>query len=207
MTFDWLPSFFAAWNWVDWLFAAILLYGLVSGAWRGLSHELAVLLSYAFAVVATRMAYAPLSEFLGRILPWSGDYLRLTAIFLTLLVAVLVLWGVRMALGVVMSFAFKGWLERVGGALAGTFRWGLLAILLLHIASLLPWSPLQRAILYDSSVVRVLIPNVEQKYNEIAEKASLPPISNPTGVRLPSDDAFYMPPLVGDTAADNGPFE
>ena len=193
---SWMPTFFATWNWVDWSFWAIVVLGACYGLWRGLSHELAVLLSYVFAILVTRLAYEPLANWLGRILSWSPDILRLTAVLLSLAAAILLMWGVRLVFGKIMSFAFKGWLERGGGLLAGAFRWGILGILLLHILSLLPSAGLQRAILYDSVTGRELIPCAAETYNDIAAKAYLPPIENPTGLRLPQSDAVYMPPPV-----------
>lgn len=192
---DWFASLSASWNWIDYAFSAVVLFGLVTGILRGLSHELAVLLSYVFALLATRLAYAPLADFLSRSLDWPQDMLNLLAVLLALGTAILVLWGVRLALGAIMSFAFKGWFERVGGGLAGAFRWGVLALLLLHVLSLLPWSALQRTILYDSAVGRTLIPCAEEKYNQIARDAYLPSIDNPTGVRL-DPNAVYMPPVL-----------
>jgi uncharacterized membrane protein required for colicin V production len=196
MSWDWLTGLFAGWNCVDWAFWAVVAYGCVAGIFRGLSHELAVLLSYAVAVAVTRVAYEPVADWLGRMVELSPSTLRLVSVLVLLAVVAVVMWGVVKVFGGIMSFAFKGAIERVGGALAGTFRWGLLAVLLMHILSLVPWAPMQRAILYDSVVGRKLIPQAESTYNEIAEKASLPPIANPTGLRLPDDKAFYMPPAV-----------
>lgn len=193
---SWLTDLWAGWNWVDWAFWAVVAYGCVAGIFRGLSHELAVLLSYAVAVGVTRVAYEPVAGWLGSMVDLSPSTLRLASVLLLLAVVVLVMWAVVKLFGGIMSFAFKGAIERVGGALAGTFRWGLLAVLVMHILSLVAWAPLQRAILYDSVVGCKLIPQAESTYNEIAEKASLPPIANPTGLRLPDDKAFYMPPDV-----------
>ena len=54
----------ATWNWVDWLFVAMLLYGGAMGAVRGLSHELAMLIGMIAAVTVTWLFYEPVSAWL-----------------------------------------------------------------------------------------------------------------------------------------------
>ena len=179
-------------GWVDALVILSLLLGIVFGWLRGLSHELAVLLSFVAAIVATCAGYAPLADFLHDRLGWNLELLRLVSVVLLLLAALACMWLLRAALGLLMSFAFKGWVERVGGALAGGIRWLLTSLVLLLALSFVPWSPLQRAILYDSFTGRNVLPLVADSYNDLAAAGELLPADRPAGVAPPQ---LVMPPV------------
>ena len=179
-------------NWVDWAFVAVLLYGAAMGAVRGLSSELATLIGMVVAAVVTRLFYEPVSFWICERWGWNEEVTRLFAV---VLLALLVLYGmrlVRIALGAMMTFSFKGLVERVGGLLAGFVRLGAIALLLLLAASFVPSSNLQRAVMMESSVGRQALPLLVAKYNELAEKAAMLPAEIPVGVQLPQ---AVMPPL------------
>ena len=179
-------------NWVDWAFVAVLLYGAAMGAVRGLSSELATLIGMVVAAVVTRLFYEPVSFWICERWGWNEEVTRLFAV---VLLALLVLYGmrlVRIALGAMMTFSFKGLVERVGGLLAGFVRLGAIALLLLLAASFVPSANLQRAVMMESSVGRQTLPLLVAKYNELAEKAAMLPAEIPVGVQLPQ---AVMPPL------------
>lgn len=179
-------------NWVDWAFAATLLYGAAMGAVRGLSHELATLIGMVAAVVVTRLFYEPVSFWICERWGWNEEVTRLVAV---VALALLTLYGMRLlriALGAMMTFAFKGLVERVGGLLAGFVRLGAIALVLLLAASFVPSAKLQRAVMIDSSVGRQALPLLVAKYNELAAKAALLQAEIPVGVQLPQ---AVMPPL------------
>ena len=179
-------------NWVDWAFVAVLLYGAAMGAVRGLSSELATLIGMVVAAVVTRLFYEPVSFWICERWGWNEEVTRLFAV---VLLALLVLYGmrlVRIALGAMMTFSFKGLVERVGGLLAGFVRLGAIALLLLLAASFVPSSNLQRAVMMESSVGRQALPLLVAKYNELAEKAAMLPAEIPVGVQLPQ---AVMPPV------------
>lgn len=182
-------------GWVDALVILSLVLGIVFGWLRGLSHELAVLLSFVAAIVATCAGYAPLADFLQARLGWNLELLRLVSVVLLLLGALACMWLLRAALGLLMSFAFKGWVERVGGALAGGIRWTLTSLVLLLALSFVPYSPLQRAILYDSFTGRSVLPLVADSYNDLAAAGDLLPADRPAGVAPPQ---LVMPPVDSD---------
>lgn len=182
----------ATWNWVDWLFVAVLLYGAAMGAVRGLSHELATLIGMVVAVVVTRLFYEPVSFWICDRWGWNEEITRLMAV---VVLALLTLYGMRLlriALGAMMTFAFKGLVERLGGLLAGFFRLGVIYLVLLLAASFVPWSGLQRAVMYESRIGPAALPLLVEKYNELAEKAAILQAEVPVGVVLPQT---VMPPL------------
>ena len=179
-------------NWVDWAFVAVLLYGAAMGAVRGLSSELATLIGMVVAAVVTRLFYEPVSFWICERWGWNEEVARLFAV---LLLALATLYGmrlVRLALGAMMTFSFKGLVERVGGLLAGFVRLGAIALVLLLAASFVPSAKLQRAVMMDSSVGRQALPLLVAKYNELAEKAAMLPAEIPVGVQLPQ---AVMPPV------------
>ena len=179
-------------NWVDWTFVAVLLYGAAMGAMRGLSSELATLIGMVVAAIVTRLFYEPVSFWICDRWGWNEEVTRLFAV---VLLALLVLYGmrlVRIALGALMTFSFKGLVERVGGLLAGFVRLGAIALVLLLAASFVPSSKLQRAVMLDSTVGRQALPLLVEKYNELAAKAAMIPAEIPVGVQLPQ---AVMPPV------------
>ena len=179
-------------NWVDWAFVAVLLYGAAMGAVRGLSSELATLIGMVVAAVVTRLFYEPVSFWICERWGWNEEVTRLFAVVLLALAALYGMRLVRIALGAMMTFSFKGLVERVGGLLAGFVRLGAIALLLLLAASFVPSSNLQRAVMMDSSVGRQALPLLVAKYNELAEKAAMLPAEIPVGVQLPQ---AVMPPV------------
>ena len=179
-------------NWVDWAFVAVLLYGAAMGAVRGLSSELATLIGMVVAAVVTRLFYEPVSFWICERWGWNEEVTRLFAVVLLALAALYGMRLVRIALGALMTFSFKGPVERVGGLLAGFCRCGAVFILLLLAASFVPSAKLQRSVMMDSSVGRQALPLLVAKYNELAEKAAMLPAEIPVGVQLPQ---AVMPPL------------
>ena len=181
-------------NWVDWTFAAALLYGAGMGAVRGLSSELATLIGMVVAVIVTRLFYEPVSFWVCARWGWNE---QITRLFAVVLLALLALYGMRLlriALGAMMTFSFKGLVERGGGLLAGFFRLGVIALVLLLAASFVPSSTLQRAVMYDSAVGRQALPLLVAKYNELAAKAAMLPAEIPIGV----EPQAILPPLPED---------
>ena len=178
-------------NWVDWTFAAVLLYGAAMGAVRGLSSELATLIGMVVAVIVTRLFYEPVSYWICDRWGWNEGVTRLFAVVLLALLALYGMRLLRIALGALMTFSFKGLVERVGGLLAGFVRLGAIALVLLLAASFVPSAWLQRAVMLDSTVGRQALPLLVEKYNELATRAALIQAEVPIGVELPQ---AVMPP-------------
>ena len=180
-------------NWVDWLFIAVLLYGAAMGAVRGLSHELATLIGMVVSVVVTRIFYEPVSFWICDRWGWNEELTRLLAVVALMLLTLYGMRLLRIALGAMMTFAFKGLVERLGGLLTGLVRQGVVFLVLLLAASFVPWAGLQRAVMYDSATGRTVLPYLVKEYNEMAEKAALLQAEVPVGVELPQS---VMPPIV-----------
>ena len=186
-------------NWVDWAFAAVLLYGAATGLVRGLSRELATLIAMAVAVIVVRLFYEPASAWVCARWNLDSGITRLAAVVVLALVTLYGMRLLRIALGTLMTFSFKGLVERVGGLLTGVVRQGTVFLVLLLAASFVPSSGLQRAVMYDSATGRTVLPFLVATYNEMAAKAALIQAEMPVGVELPET---VMPPLPDPGSAD-----
>ena len=192
----------SAYNWVDAVFAAVLVYGAVMGLARGLSHELATLIGMVVAVIVTRLFYEPLAAWICGRWGWDAEITRLAAVVVLALAALYGMRLLRIALGTLMTFSFKGLVERVGGLLTGMVRQGTVFLVLLLAASFVPSSGLQRAVMYDSATGRTVLPYLVMEYNAMAEKAALLQAEVPVGVELPQS---VMPPIVLPDEGDYAP--
>ena len=187
-------------GWVDGGLLVALLLGILLGAKRGLSHELAILAGFALAVLATRLGYVPLADWMAERVSWSLPVLRFLAV-LALMVASLAAMGlVRLALGALMSFAFKGWIERLGGALAGGLRYGLIYLVAMMALSFLPVRNVEIAI-RDSYTGERILPLLFDTYNAWADREGIVPASRPVGIELPQ---VVMPPDDGENVENGG---
>ncbi len=189
-------------NWVDWLFIAILLYGAAMGAMRGLSYELATLIGMVVAVVVTRMFYEPVSAWICEHWGWNPEITRLAVVVVLALLALFGMRMVRIALGALMTFAFKGLVERLGGLLAGVFRQGITFLVVLLAASFIPSNWLYRSVTEQSLVGQAVLPILVEEYNTLAQKAALLQAEIPVGVELPPE--FVMPPPPPPESSETG---
>lgn len=183
----------ATWNWVDWLFVAMLLYGGAMGAVRGLSHELAMLIGMIAAVTVTWLFYEPVSAWLCARWDWNPEITRLVAVAALVTATLAGMHALRKGLGALMTFSFKGPVERVGGLLAGVVRRGAVFLLALLLASFVPWSALQRAVMFQSRVGSAVLPHLVEGYNAVAQRIAVIQAEVPVGVELPH---AVMPPEV-----------
>lgn len=201
----------SALNWVDWLFIGVLLYGAAMGAVRGLSHELATLIGMMVAVVVTWLFYEKASAWICERWGWDPEWTRLMAVVALVLLSLAGMRALRMGLSALMTFSFKGLVERLGGLLAGGVRLGSIYLVLMLAASFVPWSWLQRSVMFESQTGPVVLPHLVEGYNRLAEKAAMLQAEVPVGVELPHavmppaveplpDDSFQLP------AADPAPF-
>jgi len=161
---DNLPQF----NLIDILALAALVIGLVRGIKRGLSGELAALISMGLAVGGAWYYYAPFAAYLKRnthlgpqAAPAMAYVLLLVGVWIALAVA-------RFILRHVMEFKFKGPLELWGGALAGTLKAAVLVAALLLVGGLWPNAYLRRQVAERSLCGRLVCLTLGPMYDELA---------------------------------------
>lgn len=157
-------------NLTDWIVFAFLLFGLLGGIRRGLSGELTRLLIAAGCVAAVWRFSRPAADWVVGRLGWSSDVALLVAAAGVLLLAYLALTLVRLALAAVFNFAFKGNMEKIGGALCGALRAGLVAALLITLLSILPNEDLHRHVAVESRIGNLIYRHTGPWVERVAER-------------------------------------
>lgn len=124
---------------VDLIIMALVAWGTVRGVFRGLSGELAHLLSLAVAIWVGWQGHEPLGQYLEattRMDPLQANTVALVAVIAG---ALLLMWLLFAVLKLIMSFSFRSGLERLGGAVAGFTRYALWCALLILLIAI--WAP------------------------------------------------------------------
>jgi uncharacterized membrane protein required for colicin V production len=191
---------------------ALLALGTALGAVRGLSRQLADLLRTAGAVVLAWLLYEPAGRWIhdvtrgGSMAP--GPEASLTAGFLLVFLgAFAVLSLLRLALRHVMSFAFRGPIERLGGLVAGASKAAVLAFLFLFALRFWPSDEVRRAVRDDAVAGRMaerVLPAVREqivaRYPDAANWRWDAPEEDPAAnaadgdeAREPVDDGWAAP--------------
>ncbi len=184
---------FSALNWVDWVFVVVVVYGAVMGVIKGLSHELAMLVSAAVVLLVTWICYETLAVWVMDHTGWSLQLCRLLSVVLLLFVVSVIVYLLRKALASLMTFSFKGFPERFGGLLVGSLRHAIIFLLWMLVMSFVDWPALQRAIMLQSKVGNSVLPHMIEGYNQAAEKLDMLQAHIPVGVEVPQT---IMPPQV-----------
>jgi uncharacterized membrane protein required for colicin V production len=164
---------------VDLAALALVIIGILGGARRGLSGELARVIAIAASVYAAWYLSGPATEWLSARQPeWTQQKSLGVAFTALILAALIVSWLLRAALRSVMTFAFKGRLERIGGAVCGLLRGCIFAAVILLLLSLVPHEGLRYAVTEDSWTGRLVGQKLLPFYEDIRERApelGLPP--------------------------------
>lgn len=157
-------------NLVDGIVLAMLLGGLIGGIRRGLSGELARVLVAAACVFVIYRYTRPFAEWIQGRHHFETHLALLLSVILLLIGTYAAATLIRMSLSSILNFAFKGKLERIGGALAGLIRSAIIAALLLVLASFLPLESARRTITEESVSGRFVSTHVAPWYDKMAEK-------------------------------------
>lgn len=164
-----LPQF----NLVDVLALIYVVLGALRGLSRGLSGELARLLSVVVAVAVGLYFYEPVGRYLleHTRLAEGGETTAYAASFGVLLVGGwLAMRVLRFLLRSLMEFSFRGRLEKVGGAVAGFLRCSVEAAAVILLLGLVPHETMRRLFVDESLLGRPLARYVLPAYDELAEK-------------------------------------
>ena len=156
-----LPQF----NIFDIIGLLYFLFGLYQGLRRGLSGELASVLSTALAFVGGWKLYQPLGDYLLKISKLTPPSAHALAFAILIIGGYIVLKIIRLLLRHLMEFSFKGKLERLGGALAGLIRVAVVASAFVLIVGLGPGAYLRNLVIehsvFGSRIFSYLGPVVE----------------------------------------------
>lgn len=180
-------------NWVDCAFFAFVLIGALHGLLKGLSRVLGELFGAAVAVFIARAFYNPLGALFSSW--WTSlqpELARLLAVLALLLLAWISVRLFQRGLRALMTFSFRGWAERILGAVAGAAWYAIICLVLMWAISFINNSTIQRAVLYNSTIGRLALPYLQTAYNQLAEKASLLSSTLPIGVE--TEPRAILPP-------------
>jgi len=161
-----LPQF----NIVDVAVLIVILLGTIRGYVKGLSRELAGLLSAAFALFAGWYLYRPAGEAIANATRLSGHAAYTLAFFLLLVVGYLAMHLLRFLLKAIMEFSFKPGIERIGGILAGFTRITVFCAALLLLMGLWPNPYIHRLFAEDSLFGRAAFSYLGPVYDSLSEK-------------------------------------
>ena len=144
-----LPTVFAfmvripTFSMLDAAVGLILLMGLLGGLKRGLSGEISRTFAFLVAGVAGWKLAGPGTDWAVKQFHFDAEWGLLFAFLLVALLALLALWLLRRMMRDVMHLAFKGRLEKIGGAVCGLARAAAIAALLLLALCVVPQADVQ----------------------------------------------------------------
>ncbi len=155
---------------VDGVVGLLLLAGLVGGVRRGLSGELVRAIIAVSAVVAAMLYVQPVSKWIQA--RWTLESrINVIGSFLLVMVGVYaVITFVRILLGRLADFTFKGPTERIGGGVCGLIRAAAVSAFLLLLLGMAPNENLHRIIVEESVTGRLVNQHVRPLYEELSER-------------------------------------
>lgn len=175
-------------NPVDLPILGLLLYGLIRGARRGLSKELARLAGVAAILFAGWYFYRPLGGVLLEHSRLSEPGAYTMAFVLVLAAALVVVLLLRLVLQRVLEFSFRGVLERGGGALAGGLQMLILGAALVYALGLLSFEPVRLAVHERSWFGPRVMRAFPVVYSAVADRYALPPLPGAAPAVPPEDE-------------------
>ena len=175
---------------MDGVVGLLLLAGLAGGIRRGLSGELVRAIIAVSAVVAAILYMQPASEWIQTRWRLEGR-LGVIAGFLAVMLGIYVgITLLRVLLGRLADFTFKGKMERIGGALCGLIRAAAVTSILLLLLGLAPNENLHRLIVDESVSGRFVSQHIRPLYDKLSER--VPEIKLPE-VQADADPLYEIP--------------
>lgn len=167
---------------LDIVIGAILLFGLIRGAIRGLASELIRLLGLVLVVIGARAATPFIAQgLLGRL---PEDRVEGVGFLIALLAATIAVLLLRLALRKVLKLTFSGKLERLGGAGIGLLVTAIFCAAGLVLAALGPWPTVRETIRHRSWAGQRAHEWFPPMYEMLADRYHLPALptdKGPTG--------------------------
>jgi membrane protein required for colicin V production len=120
-------------NGLDFVVIGILVLSMLFGLWRGLIYEVLSLLGWPIAFVLSRLS----ATGIARWLPIEQEEMRVTAAYVLVFIAALIVWAiVARLIAKLLKAMGSDWTDRVMGALFGILRGGLVVLVLVWLAGL-----------------------------------------------------------------------
>lgn len=116
---------------LDIILGSFLVFGLYKGLKNGLFVELASLISFFIGIfVAIKFSYLMVSFFPSG---WSPKTIKVASFVITLLIVIIAIHQLAKVFSGVASFAYLGWLNKLGGAFFAVIKTALLLGILLNL--------------------------------------------------------------------------
>jgi len=109
-------------SFLDIILGSLLLYAVYKGLVNGLFAELASLISLLLGVYIAVKFSDLATETLGKFVPWNPKTIQITAFFLTFILVVIGISLLAKVLTKIASFAYLGWVNKLGGALVRVLK-------------------------------------------------------------------------------------
>jgi len=163
---DYLSQF----NVIDIMVLAVVILGAVRGWVKGLSGELAGLISIGAAALIGWIGYRPFGELIWQHTRLSESAAYLWAFILLLIGGYVLMRLIRLFLKVIMEFSFKPPIEKMGGALAGIIKTTVICATFILLMGLLP-NPSAHALFAEKSCFgQVAYKYLGPVYESLAER-------------------------------------
>lgn len=156
-------------NIIDIVLGALLLFGLIRGAMKGLFVEIASLLALVLGVYGAIHFSGFATEILESKLNWSEKTINIVAFAITFVIIVLVISLAGKALTKLADFAALGILNKLLGGIFGVLKIGLILSVLLIVfnklnktLSFMGQDDLEESVLYEpvKSLAPMIFPNI-----------------------------------------------
>ncbi len=157
-------------NTIDIIILALLAIATLRGVMRGLSGELASLISLVVAAVTGWHYYRPLGEYLADTTRMSAMQADTVAFVVVIGGALILLWALSIVLKSIMEFTFKGEIERIGGGLMGLTRYALILAAFLIVINQFAAGALKQIVIQESFIGRHTIAQVEPLYTDLVRR-------------------------------------
>lgn len=108
---------------VDFVFAALILFGLIRGMFRGFSEELSGLIGTMIVFFGGWKFYTPVSRYFLKNTPIEDPLAAQTTAYIVMVILFLVVWNlINLVLKKLMKLAFPEQIELLGGGLVGSAK-------------------------------------------------------------------------------------
>ncbi len=163
---DALPEF----NIYDIGILTLLAIGILRGLARGLSGEMASLISIGIAVTAVWFLYEPAGDYIADSTGWSELKSHTIGVLIVLFAALLVLRIIGIGLKKIMSFTFNGVVEYLGGALFGLVRFGVIISAVIFLVYMHGRDRIKEEVTEQSLIGRHAVEFMRPMYDQLAER-------------------------------------
>lgn len=118
-------------NWLDILILLPLLVGMVRGLMRGLVSEIIAIAVVVLGVLGARWGASPVSEWLLQQFAWPAEICNVVAYVLLFLAIAILLSLFAKLLTKLLHSIHLGWANRLGGAVVGMLKYGLIVLVII----------------------------------------------------------------------------